>query len=308
MSIVMKALGGGGVGDIAGTVVDLAEAGVQLSKLARQEAEALKEQARNDDNEFNIRKQFLDNAVQAIRDATYDQYNIVICTDQAHDDFQNLTGQILPMDLIDVEVRKDVIVNFQVYVFETGKYLRHGKWERDYWNWWGESKKWTDPAAMHVHFEKAQPKKDPNEIKALMDKKAADEKAAADAAAAAQKTQQEAAAAQAAEIKTEADHKAEEEAKAAREAGTATGESDDEDVAANESQDDNEDGNDEEEDQEEEDDEDDDGDDEDQEEEEEDQGDDDDEETESLKNAEDDDENEGEDEDGDEEDEDDDVN
>jgi hypothetical protein len=202
--------GGSGVGDIGGMVVGFAEAGAKISDIARQEAQKLKEQARNDNNEFNIRKQFLDNSISSIRTATFDQYNIVICTDQEHDDFQELKGQILPMDLIDVEVRKDVFVNFQVYIFDTGKYLRHGKWERDHWSWWGENKKWTDPAAMHVHFENAQPKKNADEIKALMDKQAADQKAAADADAATKKAEEDAKAANEAELKAEADRKAKE--------------------------------------------------------------------------------------------------
>ena len=55
----------------------------------------------------------------------------MICTDQQRDDFQNLKGQILSMDLLDVEVSQGKIVNFEVYVFETGNYLRHGKYEQD---------------------------------------------------------------------------------------------------------------------------------------------------------------------------------
>lgn len=183
----------------------LAEAGKHLSDIARQMAEDLKEQARNNDNEFNIRKQFLDNSVNAIKEATYGQYNILICTDQAHDDFQNLEGQILPMDLIDVEVRKDTFVNFQVYVFETGKYLRRGKWERDYIWYFGNNKKWTD-IFMHIHFEVAQQKKDPNEIKALEDKQAADQKAAEEAAAATKKAEEDAAAANKGEYFKQSSH------------------------------------------------------------------------------------------------------
>lgn len=147
----------------------------------REQAAKAKEAARTADNEFNIRKNFLDNSVNAIKEATLSQFNIVICTDQERDDFQDLTGQILPMDLIDVEVAQNKTVNFQVYVFETGKYLRHGKYERDHWWWWGENKKFFDPAAMHVHFEVAQPKKNPDEIKKLQDKNAASDKVTADA-------------------------------------------------------------------------------------------------------------------------------
>ena len=150
----------------------MADAAAHIMDTVRVESAKAKEAARNDNNEFNIRKNFLDNAVNAIHDATYGQFNIVICTDQAHDDFQNLAGQILPMDLIDVEVAQGKVVNFQVYVFDTGKYLRHGKWERDHWWWWGASKTFHDPAAMHVHFEQAQPKLDAEGIKKKQDEEA----------------------------------------------------------------------------------------------------------------------------------------
>ena len=175
------ALSKAGGGDPVQQVVEMAGAAEQIMQTVREESARAKEAARNDNNEFNIAKNFLDNAVNSIHDATYGQFNIVICTDQAHDDFQDLTGQILPMDLIDVEVAQGKVVNFQVYVFDTGKYLRHGKWERDHWWWWGASKTWTDPAAMHVHFEKAQPKLDADAIKKKID----DEAKAKDVAAAA---------------------------------------------------------------------------------------------------------------------------
>lgn len=156
--VAASKLGGviGGGGDPVQTAVSVSDAAAHIMDTVREQQ--AKEAARNNDNEFNIRKNFLDNAVAAIQDATYSQFNTVICTDQAHDDFQNLTGQILRMDLIDVEVAQGKVVNFQVYVFDTGKYLRHGKWERDHWWWWGASKVFHDSFAMHVHFEKAQPK------------------------------------------------------------------------------------------------------------------------------------------------------
>ena len=158
--------------------------------VARDEAAKCKEAARNDNNEFNIRKNFLDNAVNSIKTATCGQYNIVIATDQQKDDFQNLKGQILPMDLLDVEVSSGKVVNFEVYVFETGNYLRHGKYEQDSWWFYGESKKWYDPAAMHVDFNNPQKKLDAAAVKKQQDDKAAADKTAADAAAAA-KTQQD---------------------------------------------------------------------------------------------------------------------
>jgi len=121
----------------------MADAASHIMDLFREEAKKNKEDARVSDNEFNIRKNFLVNAVNAIKEATMSQYNIVICTDQEHDDFQALTGQILPMDLLNVEISAGKFVNFQVYVFETGRYLRRGRWELDSWGWWGESKKFT---------------------------------------------------------------------------------------------------------------------------------------------------------------------
>jgi hypothetical protein len=194
----------GAGGSPADTVVDIAEAGAKISDIVRQEATKAAEQERTDDNEFNIRKQFLDNAVEAIKQATYSQYNIVICTDQEHDDFQDLTGQVLPMDLIEVTVAQNKTVNFQVYVFETGKYLRRGKWERDFWWWFGENKTFYD-VAMHVHFENAQPKKSQDEIQTLIDAKAAQDKTAADAQAAATAAQNKANTGNSAQIKQEAD-------------------------------------------------------------------------------------------------------
>lgn len=96
--------------------------------VARDEAAKCKAAADAGNNEFNVRKNFLVNAVNAIMEATYSQYNIVICTDQGHDDFQNLKGQIHPMDLLNVEIGQGKVINFEVYVFDTGNYLRHGKW------------------------------------------------------------------------------------------------------------------------------------------------------------------------------------
>ena len=174
----------------------------------RDEAAKNKEATRTEDNEFNIRKQFLDNAVNAIKEATYGQYNIVICTDQEHDDFQALTGEVLPMDLLNLEVSEGKNVNFQVYVFDTGRYLRHGRWERDAWWWYGSSKQWTDPVAMHVHFEKAQTKLDAAAIGAAADKKAEEDKKAAAITAAAKKTQDETAAKNAAQLTADAKAKA----------------------------------------------------------------------------------------------------
>ena len=157
--------------------------------VARDEAAKCKEAARTDNNEFNIRKNFLVNAVNSIMEATCSQYNIVICTDQDHDDFQNLKGQILPMDLLNVEVATGKVVNFEVYVFDTGNYLRHGKWEQDSWWYWGQSKVWHDPAAMHVDFNNAQKKLDATAIKKQQDDDAAKTKTAAAATAASQSTQ-----------------------------------------------------------------------------------------------------------------------
>ena len=158
-----SAVAGGGIGDAAHQVVDVAQAAGQIMDVVRDETAKANEAARTADNEFNIRKNFLDNTVNAIKEATLGQYNIVICTDQAGDEFQELTGQVLPLDLVDVDVGDGKSVNFQVNVFDTGKYLRRGKWERDSWWWYGESTKFSD-IDMHVHFDNAQPKLNPEEI------------------------------------------------------------------------------------------------------------------------------------------------
>ena len=55
--------------------------------------------------------------------------------------------------------------------------------------YWGQTKKWTDPAAMHVHFEKAQPKLDATALKKKQDDEAATKKTAATATAAATASQ-----------------------------------------------------------------------------------------------------------------------
>jgi hypothetical protein len=143
-------------------VVGVAQAAGQIMDIVRDETAKANEAARTADNEFNIRKNFLDNTVNAIKEATLGHYSIVICTDQSDDDFQELAGQVIPMDLVDVEVGDGKTVNFQVYVFDTGKYLRHGRWERDAWWYYGQSEVSYD-VAMHVHFDHAQPKLNPEE-------------------------------------------------------------------------------------------------------------------------------------------------
>lgn len=185
-------------------VVGIADAAAHIMDVARDEAAKCKEAARTDNNEFNIRKNFLENAVNSIQTATCGQYNIVIATDQDKDDFQNLKGQILPMDLLDVEVSAGKIVNFEVYVFDTGNYLRHGKYEQDSWWYFGQSKKWYDPAAMHVDFNKAQKKLDPAAISKQQSDQAAAAKTAADAAAATKVQQDRASASNAAALKVDA--------------------------------------------------------------------------------------------------------
>lgn len=173
-------------------------------QVARTEAAAAKEAGRIDNNEFNIRKNFLLNAVNSIHEATLSQYNIVICTDQAKDDFQNLKGQILPMDLLDVEVSQGKVVNFEVYVFDTGNYLRHGKYEQDSWWYSGETKKWYDPAAMHVDFSKAQTKLDPAQVQKQQAQNTAQTQTATAANTATQAVQATTAAKQAPALATDA--------------------------------------------------------------------------------------------------------
>lgn len=49
------------------TVVGVVDAAAHIMDVARDEAAKCKEAARNDNNEFNIRKNFLENAVNSIR-------------------------------------------------------------------------------------------------------------------------------------------------------------------------------------------------------------------------------------------------
>ena len=132
--------------------------------VARDKAAKCKEAPRTSDNEFNLRKNFLEIAVNSIKVAACGQYNIVVATDQSRDDFQNLKGQMLPMDLLDVEVAKGKSSTSKSTSSKPENYLRHGKYEQDHW-YYGESKKWYDPAAMHVDFNNAQKKLDPAAIK-----------------------------------------------------------------------------------------------------------------------------------------------
>jgi len=182
--LLTAAQAAGAVAQIVGSIADVA---AHIEDVMRDEAARNKEDMRQEDNEFNIRKSFLDNAVNALQVATCNQFNIVICTNQEHDDFQDLEGRILPSRLLNLEIAPNKTMNFEAYVFDTGKYLRHGKYERDHWWYWGETKKFYDPAAMHVHFDKAQSKLNPDNIKRQQDKNAADAKTAADAAATTQK-------------------------------------------------------------------------------------------------------------------------
>ena len=107
------------------------------------------------------------------------------------------------MDLLDVEVSQGKIVNFEVYVFKTGIYLRHGKCEQDSWWYYGESKKWYNPMAMHVDSNNAQKKLDPAAIKKQRDDKKASDKTAANADAAAKPQQDRASASNAAALNTD---------------------------------------------------------------------------------------------------------
>ena len=127
------------------------------------------------------------------------------------------------MDLLNLEISPQKFVNFQVYVFETGKYLRHGKYERDYWWWWGNNKKFFDPAAMHVHFEVAQKKLDAGAIKAKIDEEKKKNEEAKKVADAAKATQDETAKKFAEETKKEGERKAIEQAQGIQPTGLPPG-------------------------------------------------------------------------------------
>jgi len=117
------------------------------------------------------------------------------------------------MPLIEVQVAKDKTINFQAYVFDTGQYIRHGKWEANSWTRFGDSKFFTEvfTGTQHAEFNNPRQKLDPNEVKKAQDEQAKKDKDAADAKAAAEKTQADAKAAadkKAADDKAAADKKA----------------------------------------------------------------------------------------------------
>ena len=185
------------------SVVGMADAAQHIQAVTTAMAAQNKENMRNEDNDFNIRNQFLQNAVNEIKRVTCSQFNIVICTNQEKDDFQNLKGQILPMNLLNLEIAPNKFVDFQIYVFDTGNYLRHGKYETNYWQYWGQSKKWYDPAAMHVDFNNAQKKLDPSQVQAANDAAKKTNATAAAANAASTAVQQTASVANAATVATQ---------------------------------------------------------------------------------------------------------
>ncbi|MCJ1246743.1 hypothetical protein MMC30_003952 [Trapelia coarctata] len=179
---------GSSTSDTPTQIVSIATAAQQIITIGREIAREAQLAAISADNEFNIRKNFLDNALNAIKTAMLGQYCIIIATDQERDGEEPgwLQGKILPMELIEVEFAPGEFANFQVYVFEKGKYLRVGKWERDYWTYWPEGTKMWRDINIHCEFE-AQPKVDVAHVeKQIADQKKAaeDAKAAADKATA----------------------------------------------------------------------------------------------------------------------------
>lgn len=68
------------------SVVGMVDAASHIQDVVTKMAAANKEAMRNNDNDFNITNQFLENAVNAVKEATCSQFNIVICTDQVSDD------------------------------------------------------------------------------------------------------------------------------------------------------------------------------------------------------------------------------
>lgn len=116
------------------------------------------------------------------------------------------------MPVIEVQVAKDKTINFQAYVFDTGQYIRHGKWEANSWTRYGDSKFFTETftGTQHAEFNNARKKLNPDDVKKQQDEQAKKDKDAADAKAAADKTQADAKAAsdKAAADKAAADKKA----------------------------------------------------------------------------------------------------
>ena len=162
--------GGTGATDAPQMLVNTAKAVTSIMDTFREEGQKIAAQALQDNNDFNIRKNFLDNAVGAISDLLQGQYNIMVLTDQEHDVEWGgpLKGRLLPMQLLDVQISGGKTVNFQVIVFDSGKYLRKGKWEEDSIKWFPDSAKMWKDVNMHLEFS-PQPKKPTDGVPTLDD-------------------------------------------------------------------------------------------------------------------------------------------
>ena len=73
-----------------------------------------------DNNDFNIKSNFLANVGDALQKMTMGQYNILIRTDQEKDaDKSRPVGTIGPLDLVKVELSSGSEVNYQVQLMDT---------------------------------------------------------------------------------------------------------------------------------------------------------------------------------------------
>lgn len=72
-----------------------------------------------DNNDFNIKSNFLANVGDALQKMTMGQYNILIRTDQEKDaDKSRPTGTIGPLNLVKVELSSGSEVNYQVQLMD----------------------------------------------------------------------------------------------------------------------------------------------------------------------------------------------
>jgi hypothetical protein len=86
----------------------------------KQIAKQDKKDKQSDDNDFNIKANFLSGAGEALVDATGGNFCIVICTDQQKDVFKPVLkkGYTIATELVDVSLSDLSTVNFEATIFK----------------------------------------------------------------------------------------------------------------------------------------------------------------------------------------------
>jgi len=121
--------------------------------------------------EAAIAKQFIEHTLEVLREATFEQFNLLIVTDSEKDEWwqgkKGPEGQLQPVPTIDIQVAPGKTRTYKVYSFDTGTYIRNGSHEADQLIYFGGSKNQKEPmtGGWHIEFNEARPKKNPADLK-----------------------------------------------------------------------------------------------------------------------------------------------